>query len=297
MNKKNLIGAAVCMAIFIMAFLAWDNRAAFFNLSGLAVVLCGTLGSAFLSHPFDRILKAWKTARHTYTRTTPQPAYIVQSLLELSIKSRCDGLLSLEKIAGTSGVSFLRNGLALLVDGYTEAEIREILTMEITFFKNRRRQSEEIYRNMARVAPAFGVAGSVIGLIGMLSGLGDTDVILQTIPMALTSTLYGIVLNQFFCTPLAENIRNRTNDELVNAAIILEGILAIKKEQNPHKLEKRLAALLSPSERTTTTRDFAAIRQKYIRLVRERDTINADLPATQSGIEFTEGLHAAPGHV
>jgi chemotaxis protein MotA len=89
--------------------------------------------------------------------------------------------------------------------------------------------------------------------------------------MALTSTLYGIVFNQFFCTPLAESIRSRTNAELLNASIILEGILAIRKEQHPHKLEKRLSALLSPLERNVTTRDFAAIRQKYITMVRSQN--------------------------
>lgn len=270
MTRKNLLGACVCMVIFLLAFAFWDNRLAFLNLSGLAVVLCGTLAAVFLSHPFENLVRAVKTAIASYTSTPPEPATIVQSLLELSVKSRCQGLLSLEKSSGQQGVAFLRNGLDLLVDGYTEQEISEILSMEAGFFRDRRIQSESIYRSMGRFAPSFGVAGSVIGLIGMLSGLGDTQVILQTIPMALTSTLYGIVFNQFFCTPVAECIRSRTNAELLNASIVLEGILAIKKEQHPHKLEKRLAALLSPLERTTTNRDFAAIRQKYISMVRRQ---------------------------
>ncbi|WP_462324463.1 motility protein A [Desulfoplanes sp.] len=294
MTKKNIIGAGVCISIFLLAFVFLDNRLAFLNLSGLAVVVCGTMGAIFLSHPSGNLSRALKTGIRAYSTTPPDPGTIVQSLLELSIRSRCHGLLSLEKTAGEHGVAFLRNGLALLVDGYTDKEIREILSMETTFFRNRREQSEAIYRNMGRIAPSFGVVGSVIGLIGMLSGLGDTGTILQTIPVALTSTLYGIVLNQFFCTPMAECIRGRTNDELLNASIILEGVLAIKKEQNPHKLEKRLSSLLSPSERHATTRDFAAIRQKYIRLVRQQgegvrshphDAGSADpLSAARSGV-------------
>ncbi len=271
MTKKNLFGALVCISIFLLAFAFWDNRLAFLNLSGLAVVVCGTLGSVFLSHPFENLARAVKIGIRAYTTTPSEPSFIVQSLLELSVKSRCQGLLSLEKTADQQSVAFLRNGLDLLVDGYTEEEIREILSMEVAFFRDRRLQSESIYRSMGRFAPSFGVAGSVIGLIGMLSGLGDTQVILQTIPMALTSTLYGIVFNQFFCTPLAESIRSRTNAELLNASIVLEGILAIKKEQHPHKLEKRLSVLLSPLERSATTRDFAVIRQKYISMVRRQN--------------------------
>ena len=271
MTRKNIIGAGVCILIFLLAFVFWDNRLAFLNLSGLAVVICGTLAAVFLSHPYDNLMTALRTGLQAYRTRPPESASIVQSLLELSIKSRCHGLLSLEKNAGEHGVALLRNGLDLLVDGYTEEEIREILSMEIAFFRNRRAQSEGVFRNMGRIAPSFGVAGSVIGLIGMLSGLGDTEVILQTIPMALTSTLYGIVLNQFVCAPLAESVRARTNTELLNASIILEGVLAIKKEQHPHKLEKRLSALLSPADRSSTTRDFAAIRQKYIRMVRNQE--------------------------
>ncbi|GAU08468.1 motility protein A [Desulfoplanes formicivorans] len=291
MTRKNFYGAAVCLCIFLMAFVFMDNGLAFLNLSGLAVVVCGTLGAIFLSHPYDALIRAFKTCKHIYTTTPPPPASIVQSLLELSIKSRCHGLLSLEKSAGKHGVAFLRNGLELLVDGYSQEEIREILSMEMVFFKNRRQQSEVIFRNMGRIAPSFGVAGSVIGLIGMLSGLGDTEIILQTIPMALTSTLYGIVFNQFFCTPLAESVRGRTNDELLNASIILEGVLAIRKEQHPRKLEKRLASFLAPAERYATTRDFQAIRQKYIRMVRTR---HQEETADLSGPSAVTSLHTVP---
>lgn len=284
MTRKNVIGATLCLCIFFTAFAFMDNGLAFLNVSGLAVVICGTLGAMFLSHPFEDLMEALRTAKHMYTTTPPSATSIVQCLLELSIKSRCHGLLSLEKSAGKQGVAFLRDGLDLLVDGYSQEEIQEILSMEMAFFKNRRQQSEVVFRNMGRMAPSFGVAGSVIGLIGMLSGLGDTEIILQTIPMALTSTLYGIVFNQFLCAPLAEAVRGRTNTELLNASIIVQGILAIKKEQHPHKLEKRLASLLAPAQRSVTSRDFQAIRQKYIRMVRTHTKDDSEVASGASTV-------------
>jgi chemotaxis protein MotA len=102
--------------------------------------------------------------------------------------------------------------------------------------------------------------------------------------MALTSTLYGIVFNQFLCAPLAEAVRGRTNTELLNASIIVQGILAIKKEQHPHKLEKRLASLLAPAQRSVTSRDFQAIRQKYIRMVRTHTKDDSEVASGASTV-------------
>ncbi len=288
MTIKNILGAGICIGIFLLAFAFWDNRLAFVNLSGLAVVVCGTLGALFLSHPYDHLTRAIQTSVQASTTSPPRPASLVQVLLELSIKARCHGLLSLEKYAGAQDTALIRHGIDLLVDGYTEEEIQDILSMEIALYRNHQQQSEAIFRGMGRIAPSFGVAGSVIGLIGMLSGLGDTETILQTIPMALTSTLYGIVCNQFFCTPLAEGIRSRTNAESLNAAIILEGILGIKQQWHPRKLERRLAALLSPDERSVTTRDFAAIHQKYIRMVRHQKQAGMAAQSPASGLPLQE---------
>ena len=113
----------------------------------------------------------------------------------------------------------------------------------------------------ARLAPAFGVAGSVIGLIAMLSGIGDPDVIIKSIPVALTSTLYGIVLSNFFLIPMAENLHSKTQNELLTQKLITDGVIAIRYEQNPFRLIRKLESFLTPSARhegepylTTSTR-------------------------------------------
>ena len=150
---------------------------------------------------------------------------IIAVLLDMAMRSRREGILSLQEKASGVTLSFLQNGLDVLVDGYSEDEIYEILSTESSFFRLRRQHSERIFRILAKTAPAFGVAGSVIGLIGMLAGIQDTSVIFQTIPMALVSTLYGLIISNLFLLPVAENIVSRTQEELLLQKIILKSRL------------------------------------------------------------------------
>jgi len=131
------------------------------------------------------------------------------------------------------------------------------------FFKIRREETERILRTMAQICPAFGLVGSVVGLIGMLAGVGSTAVILATLPIALTSTLYGVILANFFLIPFAENIRERTHQELLLQKIIMEGIIAIDSEIKPRVLERKLKSFLTPSSRRGRLVSLERIQEKF----------------------------------
>lgn len=271
MNKRNLIGAIICVIIFASSFLISEGRALFFNLIGIMVVLSGILGATFLSYPFESIMAAFRVARNAYNITPPSPDDIVNSLLDISVRSRYDGILSLEKVEKDTSVAFLRDALGLMVDGYEEEELRDILITEMFFFRERRQHHERVFRHMSRLAPAFGITGSVIGLIGMLAGVGEPGVILKTIPIALTSTLYGIVLSNFLLTPIAENIFAKTQEELLMQKIVTDGVVAILKERNPRKLKRKLESFLTPAARPGKHKTFQDIRKKYLNLWREKN--------------------------
>ena len=116
---------------------------------------------------------------------------------------------------------------------------------------------------MADVAPSFGIVGSVVGLIGMLAGIGDASVILATIPIALTSTLYGIILSSFVFTPFMSNIRERTLEELFLQKIITEGIVSIAEDIHPRLLERKLRSFLTPSARNLEMASMEKINLKF----------------------------------
>lgn len=156
----------------------------------------------------------------------------------------------------------MRRALGFLVDGYPAKEITEILNTEMAFFKIRREKSERVLRSIAEMCPAFGLIGSVVGLIGMLGGIGDSSIIIKTIPIALTSTLYGIIFANFILLPLAANIREKTNHELLLQKMILSGVLAIENKVHPRILEVKLKSFLTPSLRNNKLVSIERIRQK-----------------------------------
>ncbi len=272
MIRQNLIGGSICTIIFVSCFFYGEGGMVFyFNIVSFLVVLSGTIGAAFLSFPYERLRHACKVAVNSYRRDLVNSAdQIVHILLDISVRSRSEGILSLEKFEKTTQITFLKNALNLLIDGYREDEIRSVLHNEMRYFKIRRQHSEKVFRTAALVAPGFGVAGSIIGLIGMLYGVGDTGVILKTIPMALTSTLYGTVFCYYVLVPIAENIHSKTQKELFLQSIVTDGIIEIGREQNLYKLERRLSSFLTPSAREGKQESLKELRNRYIKMKSEQ---------------------------
>jgi chemotaxis protein MotA len=269
-SSHSIVGIVLCSLLLIGSTLIGDGRLLMFNLVGFVVVLAGTLGATFISYTKNEIIVAIKVARNTYRSNTPSEREIVSSLLDLSLKAKLDGLLALEKEADQVSVLFLKRALSMLVDGFRADDIKDALYTEIHFFQLRRALHERLFRHMALLAPAFGVAGGVIGLVGMLDGIGDTGVVLRTIPIALTSTLYGIVLAYFLLIPLAENIHGRTQDELLILKLIAEGVMLIEQEYNTVRLQTRLEAFITPRQRDIHYKSFQEIRDRYQQLKRAR---------------------------
>ncbi len=188
---------------------------------------------------------------------------VINILIDLSIRSRMEGMLSLQDQEHETTVLFLRRALGCVVDGYKIDQIRDILNTEMYFFRLRREDSERVLRAIADYLPAFGIIGSVVGLITMLGGIGDTSVILQAIPIALTSTLYGLIFSNFFFLPFASNIKERTNQELLLQKIIMEGVISINSEINPVILKTKLESFLTPSDREVQLVSYAKIKERF----------------------------------
>jgi chemotaxis protein MotA len=263
MNNKNVIGAIACLGLFAASFALTGDAGAYLNLAAFLVVTSGLLAAMLLSYPFERIKNAFLVAWNAYSRPAQSQHDILAELLDLSVKSRMDGPQGLEKAAQETPHTFLRNGLSYLVDNYKVRDMRECLRTEMSFFQHRRMQNARLLHTMGRIAPAFGVAGSVIGLVGLLMGIHETSAILRHIPVAFISTLYGVLLANLVFNPMAEAVQAKTEAELLNQKLIMEGLIAIMREQNPYKLERKLTSFLSPQEREGKTEALRAITRKY----------------------------------
>lgn len=263
MERNKFIGLIICIFLVIAGFAINGNVAIYFNFVALLIVSGGTFGAAFLSFRMERLAIVYKVLRASYRTRVKTPEEIVEILVDLSVKSKLKGVLSLQEDQEETSIMFLRRSLGFLVDGYTREQIKEILTTEMYFFKLRREESERVLRTIAEICPSFGLIGSMVGLIGMIAGVGDTSVILKTIPVALTSTLYGVLLANFFFLPFAAHLRERTDQELLLQKIILEGVLAIEGELRPRVLEMKLKSFLTPSSREGRIISLKRIQERF----------------------------------
>ena len=275
MKSRTLITAAICFIGFIAVFFFSGQAQVYFNLTALLVVFTGTLGSALLGSGPDGLRRAWRCVRAAYAENTVPERTLVKELLRTAHVYKRTSRLALDENA--PDYPPLHRGLEMLEDGYTEAEIREVFQAEAKAFVQYREEMERIYRNMATYAPSFGVAGSVIGLVGMLVGLGDTTLILKSIPVTLVSTLYGIVLANFLLLPLAEKLRENTREELALRRIVLGGMVGMIRGTDFLKLQTLLNAI-------TTKHDAQVDGLQVIREIKA----NLSRPAQPGGVNRLE---------
>ena len=263
MMRKNIAGLLISVALFFLGFIINGNLGMYFNVSGLLIVFGGTLAATLLSFKVEQLIIVSKVLWSSYNRKDKKEPEIINILIDLSIRSRIEGILSLQQHENETTVLFMRRALSCLVDGYRVEQIRDILNTEMYFFRLRREDSERVLRTIADFFPSFGIIGSVVGLITMLGGIGDTSTILRAIPIALTSTLYGLIFANFFFLPFAANIKERTNQELLLQKIIMEGVIAINSELNPIILKTKLESFLTPSERETELVSYQKLRERF----------------------------------
>jgi chemotaxis protein MotA len=261
MNKHSLTAAGMFTAIFAATFFVEGHGLLFLNFTAFLIVGCGTLGALFLCYPIEDMRAALRVTRNLHRNPPPSSEEVINALLETALYTRGKGVFAMEEMSEQSTIGFLKRALGLLLDGFSGEELSGILQAEMFQFKQRRAQFERMFRQCALFAPAFGVAGSVIGLINMLAGIGDPEVILKTIPIALASPLYGIVLANTICFPIAESIHSKTQKELLIQMLITDGVQMIQGEQSPKRLAIKLEALLTPSARANENRSLKEIRE------------------------------------
>lgn len=261
--KKNVLGLVICLVLFLSGFFIHGNTGLYLNLSGFLIVVGGTFGAVLLSYHTARIGILIKVLKAAYGKPVRDSDEIVQLLVDLSVKKRIKGGLALQDEEDEISIRFLRQAIGMLIDGYDKEQIREHLRAEMYFFRMRRDETLRVLQTMTDIAPSFGLVGSVVGLIGMLAGSGNADVIMATVPIALTSTLYGIVLANFLFLPFAACVKERTVQELFNQNIITEGVLAIAEDLHPRKLERKLQSFMTPSARQNRYVSYERIKKKF----------------------------------
>ena len=186
MRRKNTLGLLLCSALFASGFVINGHLGVYFNLSGLLIVLGGGFAATRVSYRPTRLRQVLTALRNAYQPRKVSHTEVIETLVHLSIRSHLEGFLALEEEEAGIPDPFFRSALETLVDGCDEREIRTALEAEMHFFALRIQHCEQVSRTTAEFFPAFGLIGSVVGLVSMLAGIEGPTTLLQTVPVALT---------------------------------------------------------------------------------------------------------------
>lgn len=246
MDLSTIIGAISGILLFGGAIILGGNAVIFLSLQSIMIVLGGTLAGTMISFSFADLLKTPSLLKITLQEHTIESDGVIDILVEFAEKARREGLLALEDNVREIDESFLQKGIQLVIDGTDPELVRNILETKLTFLEERHSQGRRIFETMGQLAPAFGMIGTLIGLIQMLSQLDNPDNLGSGMAVALITTLYGATLANLLFIPLAKKLKTRTEEEVLMKEVIIEGILSIQAGENPRIIKEKLEAFLSP---------------------------------------------------
>ena len=243
-----LIGMASGFALLIISIVTSGDLTSFISVSSLAVTLGGSFAALVISFPSKDLMKVPKILKLLINKPEQDRVKLISLFSDMARKARRDGLLALEDDLANMEDEFMISGLQMVVDGIDPDVIREILTLRMETTERRHRMGQNIFSKWGELAPAFGMLGTLIGLVVMLANLDDAASIGSGMAVALITTFYGSMFANLLFIPIASNLSAQTNEEMVSKEMAIEGILEIQAGTNPRILEEKLMTYLSPEE-------------------------------------------------
>lgn len=258
MDIATLIGLLLGLACIVLAVVIGGSAMAYVNAPSMLIVIGGATAATLTAYPLSRFLKLPKvTAKALFSKAT-NPAKLIHQLVELAEVARRDGILALESVTDEIDEPFLVNGLRMAVDGSDPEVIESIMETELENLMERHEAGRGMLEAMGKYAPAFGMIGTLIGLVAMLANMDDPSKIGAGMAAALITTLYGTLLANIVFLPMADKLASRSSEEVLNKTIIIQGVMAIQSGDNPRNVESKLLTFLPPSVRAVEEAKKAA---------------------------------------
>jgi chemotaxis protein MotA len=242
-----LIGGSVLIGVSVVFV---SPPVIFFNLPGLLIVLGGIITVTFIKFKMSDVMAAISVAMKAFLEKIADPEIIIHEMMNFARTAKKEGLIALEK--ETPSDPFAARALRYLSDGHDAVLIENMLSKDIRVSIQRHTIGQNVFRSMGDSAPAFGLIGTMIGLVQMLSSMDDPTRIGPGMAVALLTTLYGALLANFLFLPLADKLVLRTEQEKLNKNIVVEAAIAIYRGMSPLVLEESLKIFLPPGQRLET---------------------------------------------
>lgn len=249
MDIGTLAGIGLGIILIIGPIVLSGLLMAFVDIPSLLVTLGGTISAILITFPIPKVKAVFAVTKKILNAGSLEISPWYQVVVDLAAVARRDGILALEDKLQTITDDFLKRGLQMLVDGNPADAVSTILEMEITNMEERHTIGHSIWKNMGSYCPAFGMIGTLIGLVQMLQDLSDPSSIGVGMAVALLTTLYGAFIANLFCIPIQGKLEQRTAEEVALKHMLLAGILSIQAGDSPRVVGEKLQVYLTPAER------------------------------------------------
>ena len=249
MDIATILGLILGFSLVLWAMLSKGTVEMFMDPAGLAIVAGGTMGVALMSFPLKQVLAITKIMKHAFFTRPADAGGLIKDLVKFAEVARRDGILSLENMTRDNENKFLVSGIQMAVDGTDPDLIESIMLSDLESVEARHAEGKALFDNIGRFAPAFGMIGTLIGLVIMLQNMEDPSSIGPAMAVALLTTLYGSMASNMLFLPLGEKLALRSQEEIMLMNIAMRGVMSIQSGDNPRIVEQKLKIFVPPSMR------------------------------------------------
>jgi chemotaxis protein MotA len=253
-DLASILGLLLCLVMFIYGII--DNAGAsnfgrYLDLPSAIITFGGSFFAVMASFSLSDFTGGLKSFMLVFKAPSTDVRGMIQKIIDLSNVARKEGLLSLEEAAGDLEDEFMKKGILLIVDGTDPELVRGIMETELISTEDRHKSKINFWETLGAMGPAWGMIGTLIGLVNMLYEMDDPSSIGPSMAVALITTLYGSILANWICAPVASKLKTNNSNEIMVKEIMIEGLLSIQAGENPRVIEEKLKSFLAPSDRVT----------------------------------------------
>jgi chemotaxis protein MotA len=244
MDLGTVIGLLGGVAMLLWSILMVSDLTPFVHFPSMVLVGGGCVCAALVSFPIQNVLAVAKVIRQCFFTKQRDPREVIVELVRYADIARRDGILALEDLTAKIEDPFIVSGIQMAVDGTDPNLIETILMSDLEAVEARHAEGKALFDNIGRFAPAFGMIGTLVGLVLMLKNMNEPKTIGPALAIAFLTTLYGAVIANLIALPMAEKLGLRSREEVFLKMVVIKGVMAIQQGDNPRIVEQKLKTLL-----------------------------------------------------
>lgn len=245
MDTGSIIGSLLGWLLVITA-IGMGGGKGFIDIPSVLLTIGGAIAATLMHYPLQHIMAVMKVARKTLFKHNQDSLKVFTQLSDYAVRARRDGLLALEDDIEKITDPFMKKGFQLAVDGSTTEVLRAVLEDDLASMKERHLVGQGIFKALGNYAPAFGMIGTLVGLVAMLQNMSDPKALGSGMAVALLTTLYGALVANVIAIPMAGKLEQRSQEESSMKTMVIEGIVAIQEGHSPRVVSEKLKSFLPP---------------------------------------------------